>query len=97
MELELPLFINYLKETKNASASTVSLYQRDLRKLESYLASMVGACRECDLDQLKFIYLYLEKAGAFNGYCFTQCGFDEGFFFIMPVNRICGWMIRRNR
>lgn len=81
MELELPLFIDYLKETKNASASTVSSYQRDLRKLESYLGEHgVEHVENVTSTNLNSYILYLEKAGAFNGYCFTQCGFDEGFF-----------------
>ena len=82
MELELPLFINYLKETKNASASTVSSYQRDLRKLESYLGEHgvehVENVTSTNLNS--YFYIWKNRAGAFNGYCFTQCGFDEGFF-----------------
>lgn len=64
MGLELPLFIDYLKETKNASDSTVSSYQRDLRKLEHYLQDN-GVM---DVDQitstnLNAYVLYLKKQG----------------------------------
>ena len=43
MGIELPLFIDYLKEDKNGSESTVSSYQRDLRRLDKYLAEKVFA------------------------------------------------------
>lgn len=64
MELELPPFIDYLKETKNASASTVSSYQRDLRKLESYLGEHGVECVEnVTATNLNSYILYLEKQG----------------------------------
>lgn len=64
MELELPLFIDYLKETKNASASTVSSYQRDLRKLESYLGEHgVEHVENVTSTNLNSYILYLEKQG----------------------------------
>ena len=64
MELELPLFIDYLKEKKNASASTVSSYQRDLRKLESYLGEHgVEHVENVTSTNLNSYILYLEKQG----------------------------------
>lgn len=64
MGLELPLFIDYLKETKNASASTVSSYQRDLKKLEGYLNEH-GICdvEAVTATNLNSYVLYLEKQG----------------------------------
>ncbi len=38
MELEIPLFLDYLENTKNASRSTVVSYERDLKRLEMYLS-----------------------------------------------------------
>ena len=64
MELELPLFIDYLKETKNASASTVSSYQRDLRKLENYLGDHgVEHVENVTSTNLNSFILSLEKQG----------------------------------
>ena len=64
MELELPLFIDYLKETKNASDNTVSSYQRDLRKLESYLREHgVEDVENITSTNLNSYVLYLEKQG----------------------------------
>ncbi len=64
MGLELPLFIDYLKETKNASASTVSSYQRDLRKLETYLTEHgVSDVENITSTNLNSYVLYLEKQG----------------------------------
>lgn len=64
MELELPLFIDYLKEKKHASASTVSSYQRDLRRLEEYLlehgSTNIGHITATNLNSY---VLYLEKEG----------------------------------
>ncbi|MCD7817987.1 MAG: site-specific tyrosine recombinase XerD [Lachnospiraceae bacterium] len=64
MCLELPLFIDYLKEQKNASESTVDSYQRDLRKLESYLiAHGVEDVENVTTTNLNSYILYLEKQG----------------------------------
>lgn len=64
MGLELPLFIDYLKETKNASASTVSSYQRDLRKLETYLSDHgIIDVENITATNLNSYVLYLEKQG----------------------------------
>lgn len=64
MGLDLPLFIDYLKETKNASASTVSSYQRDLKKLESYLSEHgIMDVENVTSTNLNSYVLYLEKQG----------------------------------
>ncbi len=39
MESTIPNFITYLEEVKNASASTVMSYQRDLKKMFTFLHS----------------------------------------------------------
>lgn len=64
MGLELPLFIDYLRYTKNASASTVSSYKRDLQKLETYLTEH-GVCEVENITStnLNSYVLYLEKQG----------------------------------
>lgn len=64
MGLELPLFIDYLKYTKNASASTVSSYKRDLQRLETYLTEH-GVCEVENITStnLNSYVLYLEKQG----------------------------------
>lgn len=64
MGLELPLFIDYLKEKKNASASTVSSYQRDLRRLEEYLSEHgIADIGHITATNLNSYVLYLEKEG----------------------------------
>lgn len=64
MEFELPLFIDYLKETKNASESTVSSYRRDLKKLEYYLGEHgVDEVESVTSTNLNSYVLYLEKQG----------------------------------
>ena len=64
MGLELPQFIDYLKETKNASASTVSSYQRDLKKLETYLSDHgILDVEHITATNLNSYILYLEKQG----------------------------------
>lgn len=64
MGLELPLFIDYLRETKNASASTVSSYQRDLRKLETYLMMHgIADVESVTPTNLNSYVLYLERQG----------------------------------
>lgn len=64
MCLELPQFIDYLKEQKNASESTVDSYQRDLKKLDSYLADLgVDQVANVTTTTLNSYILYLEKQG----------------------------------
>ncbi len=64
MSLELPLFIDYLKEQKNASDNTVDSYQRDLRKLETYLVDHgIHEIRNVTATNLNSYILYLEKQG----------------------------------
>ncbi len=64
MVCELPLFIDYLKEEKNASESTVDSYERDLRKLESYLeANGIEDVSHVTASNLNAYILYLEKQG----------------------------------
>ncbi len=64
MGSQLPLFIDYLKKTKNASDSTVSSYQRDLKKLEAYLNEHgVDRLENVTATNLNSYILYLEKQG----------------------------------
>lgn len=64
MGIELPLFIDYLKETKNASQSTVSSYQRDLKKLNKYLLEHgIEDVQSVTATNLNSYVLYLEKQG----------------------------------
>lgn len=64
MGIELPLFIDYLKETKNASESTVSSYQRDLKKLNRYLLDHgIEDVQSVTATNLNSYVLYLEKQG----------------------------------
>ena len=64
MGIELPLFIDYLKEDKNASESTVSSYQRDLRRLDKYLAEHgIDDVQSVTATNLNSYVLYLERQG----------------------------------
>lgn len=64
MGTELPLFIDYLKEDKNASESTVSSYQRDLKKLDKYLTEHgIEDVQSVTATNLNSYILYLERQG----------------------------------
>ncbi len=64
MSFELPLFIDYLKATRNASESTVSSYQRDLKKLQKYLEERgIDDVENVTATNLNSYLLYLEKQG----------------------------------
>lgn len=64
MELEIPLFLDYLKNTKNASRSTVISYERDLKKLEAYLNEKgVESLADITPRNLTAYLAYLEKKG----------------------------------
>lgn len=64
MGLGLSRFASYLTETKHASKSTVSSYERDLRKLEKYLLEHgVNGPENVTTTNLNSYILYLEKQG----------------------------------
>ncbi len=64
MELEIPLFLDYLENTKNASRSTVTSYERDLKKLETYLNEAgVGSFSGITPERLAEYLAYLENKG----------------------------------
>ncbi len=64
MELEIPLFLDYLENTKNASHSTVISYERDLKKLETYLSEAgVDSLAGVTSRSLTAYLAYLEKKG----------------------------------
>lgn len=64
MESTIPNFITYLEEVKNASASTVMSYQRDLKKMFTFLHSK-GIERLTDVTStsLNSYVLFLEREG----------------------------------
>lgn len=64
MCIELPLFIDYLKGTKNASESTVSSYRRDLKRLDEYLDEHgIEDLHSVTETNLNSYILHLEKQG----------------------------------
>lgn len=64
MCIEVPQFIDYLKGTKNASESTVSSYQRDLKRLNEYLDEHgIEDVHSVTSTNLNSYILYLEKQG----------------------------------
>ena len=64
MGIELPLFIDYLKVDRNAAESTVSSYQRDLKRLNNYLAEHgIDDVESVTATSLNSYVLYLEKQG----------------------------------
>lgn len=88
MELELPLFIDYLKETKNASESTVSSYRCDLKKLESYLSEHgVEDVENVTSTNLNSYVLYLEKQGLSTATVSRNVASMKAFFHYAYHNR----------
>ena len=64
MEFELSPFVIYLTENKKASQSTVTSYQRDLKKLEHYLnAQGVDCVEEVTSDHLNRYLSFLDNQG----------------------------------
>ncbi len=64
MLYEVPLFIDYLKEQKNAAESTIDSYSRDLRKLDTYLETHgIKDLENVTATNLNSYILYLEKQG----------------------------------
>ena len=91
MGLELPLFIDYLKETKNASASTVSSYQRDLRKLETYLSDHgIIDVENITATNLNSYVLYLEKQGLSSATVSRNVASMKAFFAFLEKEHIVG-------
>ncbi len=64
MEQELQSFIVYLHDVKKTSANTEISYQRDLRKLESYMEQQgITEAEQLNATNLNSYILYLEKSG----------------------------------
>lgn len=64
MENTIPEFINYLMKVKNASASTIMSYQRDLKKLSVFLEEKgVERIQDVTATNLNSYILYLEREG----------------------------------
>lgn len=64
MGIDIPKFTAYLIEEKNASDSTIASYQRDLRKLETFLEEHgVENIKQITVTNLNSYILYLEKQG----------------------------------
>jgi integrase/recombinase XerD len=64
MKQQIKDFTGYLKEVKQASKNTISAYQNDLRKLESYLALQgVSKASKITETSLNSFILFLEKDG----------------------------------
>lgn len=88
MCLELPLFIDYLKETKKASASTVSSYQRDLKKLNLYLLEHgIENVANVTATNLNSYMLYLEKQGLSSATVSRNVASMKAFFHYACYNR----------
>lgn len=96
MGFELPLFIDYLKETKNASQSTVSSYQRDLKKMESYFEEQgIADVESVTSTSLNSYVLYLEKQGLSTATVSRNVASMKAFF-IMPAEAPRSKKIRQN-
>lgn len=64
MQIDIQKFITYLIEVKNASDSTVTSYERDLRKLDVFLSEHgVEQIGQITATNLNSYILYLEKQG----------------------------------
>lgn len=64
MEEMIPGFLEYMTTIKKASTSTVSSYQRDLRKMTDYLEKRgIRRFRDISSTNLNSYVLYLEKQG----------------------------------
>lgn len=64
MESMIPEFVTYLEQEKNASASTVMSYQRDLKKLFNFLQSKgIESLEEVTPTSLNSYILFLEREG----------------------------------
>ncbi len=64
MKQEIVEFIVYLKEIKHTSENTVVSYERDLRKMETYLMSLdITQVTQVTATSLNSYILYLEKEG----------------------------------
>ncbi len=88
MGIELPLFIDYLKETKNASESTVNSYQRDLKKLNEYLLEHgIEDVQSVTATNLNSYVLYLEKKGLSSATVSRNVASMKAFFHYACSNR----------
>ena len=64
MEKQIPRFMTYLMQVKNASKSTMSSYERDLKRLAAFLAAKgIHAPEDVTATSLNSYILFLEREG----------------------------------
>ncbi len=64
MQEDIQRFVCYLTDDKNAAANTVVSYERDLRKMSSYMESQeIHAAEKVTATSLNAYILYLESNG----------------------------------
>lgn len=64
MQAEIQSFIQYLQEVKNAATNTVISYERDLRKMSSYMAAQeIYTADKVTSTALNAYVLHLESSG----------------------------------
>ena len=88
MEKQIPGFMTYLMQVKNASKSTMSSYERDLKRLAAFLAAKGDSCAGGrDSHLFEFLYPFPGTGRFFHSHGFQKCGFYESPFFTMSVTR----------
>ena len=88
MERLIPGFMTYLMQVKNASKSTMSSYERDLKRLAAFLdAKGDSYTGGCDSHLFKFLYPFSGTGRFFHSHGFQKCGFHESPFFTISVTR----------
>ena len=81
MERLIPGFMTYLMQVKNASKSTMSSYERDLKRLAAFLdAKGVHTPEDVTATSLNSYILFLGTGRFFHSHGFQKCGFYEVFF-----------------
>ncbi len=72
--------MTYLMQVKNASKSTMSSYERDLKRLAAFLAAKgIHAPEDVTATSL-ILYPFPGTGRFFHGYRFQKCSFHESLF-----------------
>lgn len=90
MESTIPNFVTYLEQVKNASNSTVMSYQRDLRKLFTFLESKgITNLEDVTSTSLNSYILFLEREGFSTSTVSRNVASMKSYFhFIFSLNQL---------
>ena len=91
MEQTFPAFVDYMEKERHSSASTVMSYQRDVRRMITFLGNKgISDVKDVTGTSLNSYMLYLEELGFTTADGIQKCCFHESLFSLCLWKAHCG-------